>query len=59
MYEYIHRYIYMYVCIFDASVSFGNFQVPRHRATVGSYGGAVSYERGTLVRIARISKQAM
>ena len=28
----------------------GSTLVPRHRATVGSYGGAVSYERGTPVR---------
>jgi len=27
----------------------GSPQVPRHRATVGSYGGGVSYERGTPV----------
>ena len=29
-------------------------QVPRHRATVGSYGGAISYEPGTLVHGGRV-----
>jgi len=30
-----------------------DYQGPRHRPTVGSYGGAVSYERGTPVRDTR------
>ena len=33
----------------EAPNSLGLPQVPRHRATVGSYGGGVSYERGTPV----------
>ena len=35
----------------------GSPQVPRHRAAVGSYGGGVSYERGTPVgRASRLER---
>ena len=51
---YIHIYVYTYIYVGvprsqETPTPLGSPQVPRHRASVGSYGGSVSYERGTPV----------